>query len=62
MAKRSEALIRAQKKYDAKRQKKSVLIRLDDDDMKRLDKARGKKSRAAYVEEATMDKLDKDKA
>lgn len=62
MTKRSEALVRAQKKYDAKRQKKSVLIRLDDDDMGRLDKARGEKSRAAYVEEATLEKLKKDKA
>ncbi|MEM9668681.1 MAG: hypothetical protein AAF950_07115 [Pseudomonadota bacterium] len=62
MSDRSKAQREAERRYEAKRQKAAIKIRLDDNDMNRLDNARGEKSRAAYVEEATMEKLKKDKA
>lgn len=58
MAKRSKALIEAQERYEARREKKAVKIRLSPEDLARLDVARGEDSRAAYVEKATLEKLD----
>lgn len=53
----SEAQRAAVKRYDAKRPKKPVSIRLSDDEMAELDAARGKESRAAYLLRALRDKI-----
>lgn len=58
MNERTEAQIAAEKRYESRRSKKAVKIRLDPEDLARLDTARGEDSRAAYVEKATLDKLD----
>ncbi len=57
--KRTAANIEAEKRYAPKRAKKPVNIRLDDEDMARLDKARGRQSRSAYLLAALMEKLSK---
>lgn len=54
---RNPKQVEAEQRYAAKRPKKPVNIRLDAEDMARLDKARGKQSRGAYLLQALMDKL-----
>ena len=57
MAKRSKALIEAQARYEAKRGKVAVKIRLTPQDLARLDAVRGDQSRAAFVELATLARM-----
>jgi uncharacterized protein (DUF4415 family) len=59
MTKRYESQKKAEKAYDAKRPKKPVSIRLDDDEMAALDKARGSETRAAYLLKALMLRMSK---
>ena len=58
---RSEALIRAQQKYDREsRQGKPVSFRLDEKQMGQLDEARGDKSRSAFVKEIVLKEIGED--
>jgi len=57
MTKRYDSQKRAEVAYDAQRPKKPVGIRLDDEQMAKLDKKRGRQSRAAYLMDALMDRL-----
>ena len=57
MSKVSKAQRAAVKRYDAKRPKKPVSIRLSDDEMAKLDAARGEDSRAAFLLAALKEKL-----
>jgi uncharacterized protein (DUF1778 family) len=54
MAERRKSQIAAERNYDAKRPKKPVSFRVDDDEMAELDRARGAKSRAEFAMEATL--------
>lgn len=54
MAERRKSQIKAERDYDAKRPKKPVSFRLDDDEMAEIDAARGAKSRALFAMEATL--------
>ena len=54
---RNPKQIEAELRYAAKREKKPVMCRLDNEQMARLDKARGKQARGAYLLQALLDKL-----
>lgn len=56
---RNPKQIKAERNYEAKRPKKPVSIRLDDEEMAALDKARGRETRAAYLLKALMMRLSK---
>lgn len=51
MAQRRKSQIRAEQNYDAKRPKRPIGCRLDDETMAAVDAKRGAKSRSAVVEE-----------
>lgn len=55
MTKRSDAQIKAEKAYDAKRKKVPVGCRLRPEDLERLDAVRGDESRAAVVERLLLE-------
>ena len=54
MTQRRDSQKRAEQAYDAKRPKKPVSFRLDDDEMATLDEARGEKSRSEFALQATL--------